>query len=153
MMDIFHPAQQEDIRHFGYLAKKVRRLPPLAPLSQFFSSAVEGAMANRGPYRSMKRRQEDWRQEGWMEEDDLLQEDFNQEQDLRRQLQKGPRQQDGSKGRKPDGAGVRPGGLGPQDPDRSFLGKGAGGGRGEGNQWQNQQGNCAPSHHSNQQGG
>jgi hypothetical protein len=125
-MDIFHPAQQQDIRHFGCLAKRIQRLPPPAPLSRSFSSTVELGMANHGPYHPMKRRHEEWRQEGWMEEDDLLQEDFKREQDLRRQLQKGQRsQEEGSKGRKPEGVGMRSMAVGFHDLDKAFSGKGA----------------------------
>jgi hypothetical protein len=85
-LDLYYPAQQHEVRRFGYLAKKIWRLPSPAPLSQSFAAVVGLGMANRGPFRPPKRRQEDWRLEGWMEEDDLLQEDFRQDQDLRRQL-------------------------------------------------------------------
>lgn len=50
------------------------------PFSHSFAHVVRG-MANQGPNRSLKRRQEGW-QEDWMDEDDLLEE----EQDLRSQL-------------------------------------------------------------------
>ena len=134
-MEACYPAQQQEIRRFGYLAKKVRRLPPPAPLSHSFSRIVEVGMANQEQLRPPKRRQDDWRTEGWMEEDDLLQEDFKQEQDLRRQLQKDPRYPDGgAKGTKQEGNYSQA--LVPSGPDheRVFRGKGFVGGRGEGHQ-------------------
>ena len=134
-METCYPAQQQEIRRFGYLAKKVRRLPSPAPLYHSFSRIVEAGMANREHLRPPKRRQEDWRTEGWMEEDDLLQEDFKQDQDLRRQLQKDPRYLDASvRGRKQEGNYSRA--LVPSGPDheRIFRGKGFVGGRGESHQ-------------------
>jgi hypothetical protein len=65
-----HPTCQDVIRRFGHIARHVQHLPPPAPLSCSFSSAVERGMVNHGPNQSMKRRHEDWRQEEWMEEDD-----------------------------------------------------------------------------------
>jgi hypothetical protein len=64
-------------------------------------------MANREQRLVGKRRQEDW-----MEEDDLLDEDVRNEQDLRRQVQHGPRFQGegdrgGYKGRRIDNYGFR----------------------------------------------
>lgn len=79
LMKTYYPAQANEVRRFGYLAKHIRRLPPPTPLTHSFART---AMANRGPNRPMKRRQEDWRQEAWMEEDDLLAEEFRQEKDL-----------------------------------------------------------------------
>jgi len=149
-MDIFHPARQDEIRVFGHLVRTVQRVPPPAPLVRSFSCAVEANMANQG--RPMKRRVEDWRQEGWMEEDDLLQEDFQYEQDLRKQLQRGPRPQgEGAMGRKTEGTGMRSMGPGGQDPARVPPGKGAMGGRMTGNQPQGQQG-VWPQQQQHQQG-
>lgn len=81
-VDLGYPASKEDIRRFGYAARKVRRVGPPPPLLRSFASAVgENNMARREEDRSWKRRQEDW-----MEEDDLLEEDFRQERDMRFKL-------------------------------------------------------------------
>lgn len=72
-MDTYYPAGPIEVRHVGYLARHIRRLPPPAPLSSSFASDVR-KMVNRGPNRPLKRRQDNW-QEDWMEEDDLLEEE------------------------------------------------------------------------------
>lgn len=102
LMDTYYPARQNEISHFGHLARRIRRPPPPAPLTQTFARATAGAMANHGPNQPLKRRQ-GWH-EDWMEEDNLL----DEEHDLRRQLQRGARSMGkGSRGRRMDGVSNR----------------------------------------------
>lgn len=129
-LDTYYPAHPGEVRRVGHLARRIRRLPPPAPLSKSFAQVVEREMANRGSSRPLKRRQErqeNW-QEDWMEEDDLLEE----EQDLRRQIQRGPRNLgDGCRGNQ---------GAAPRYQDRFHPSKGAGGFRPEGSRSQGFQG-------------
>lgn len=125
-MEVAYLAQQNEIRRFGYLARRIHRIPPPAPLSCPFSNVVVPGMAYRGLGRPVKRRKEDWCQEAWMEEDDLLQEDFRHEQDLQKHLQHGLWiQEDGTKGRKMESTSGRALVLGAPNQDRSYGGKGA----------------------------
>jgi len=128
-------ARPGEIKRFQHLARGVRRLPPPEPLSHSFARAVVKNMANRGPIRPMKRRQEDWRQKDWMEEDDLLEDDFKQEQDLRSQLLRDTRNPgEGYRGRRMEGSGNRTVGFGERVQERNIAGKGGMGARLEGNQ-------------------
>lgn len=98
------PARREEVRRFGFHARRVRRIgAPSPPLQRSFAHVVaEGSMADR-PW---KRR---GGHEDWMEEDDLLGGELRQEQDLQHKLQRGARSSSGNGGRCYD----------PQ-PDRSF---------------------------------
>jgi hypothetical protein len=59
----------EDIRRFGYAARKIRVHPKPPPLTKSFTQAVHGrGMANR----ENQRLSEDWRYEDWMDEDVLF---------------------------------------------------------------------------------
>jgi peptidoglycan/LPS O-acetylase OafA/YrhL len=70
-METYYPASPSEVRRLGFLARRIRRLPPPVPFSTSFALVVEGGMANRGPSHPLKHRQENW-QEEWMEDDDLL---------------------------------------------------------------------------------
>jgi len=125
-LDTCYPLRLGEINRFGHLARRVRRLPPPAPLLSSFAKAVGKNMANRGLDRPMKRRQEDWRQEGWMDEDDLLEEDFKRDQDLRRQLQRVVRKPgEGAVGRRSEIPVNRVTGFGDRGQEWAGTGKGA----------------------------
>lgn len=81
---MLYSAWPNEVHRFGHNARRVRATFPPALLSISFVSV---AMVNREAPRGKRRSDE------WMEEDDLLGGDLFQEQDLRRQLQRGPRPQ------------------------------------------------------------
>lgn len=130
-LDKIYPARPNEVRRFGHNARKVRATSPPAPLSAPFASV---AMASRVAPRAKRRSDE------WMEEDDLLGGDLMREQDLRRQLQRGPRQQmegDRFRGRRIEGYGNCNFEQGNRDFDRS---RGYYQSRFDDNRLQNQQG-------------
>lgn len=66
-LDITYPANREDVRRHGYLARTIHATQPPRELTKTFAAVVKPrAMAH--PNRPMGKR----RQEEWMEEDDLL---------------------------------------------------------------------------------
>jgi hypothetical protein len=87
-LDSTYLARADEVRRFGYVARKIKATFPPRDLTTSFVEAVRSrGMAK--PNRIMGKRC----QEEWMDEDDLLGGEMGQEQDLRRQLQRGTRGQ------------------------------------------------------------